>query len=166
MTCWDRALLLQGSRDHSQFELSQKLKKAKYPEDEISEALKRLIDRKFQSDDKFFDSRLRQLLNRRWGPQKIKNSMRQARVKWNEIRYQEILQELGLGETLRNPIDELIEKKISSAQIQRLVGELDLGRFEDRKKIEEKLVRFLLSKGYTPSQSFAAVRVAVDQLKL
>jgi len=167
MTLWDRALYYQSVREHSRHELFQKFKKldSETEDDEINKVLDRLVDRAFQSDLKYFDSRVRVLLLRRWGPHKIKAALMKAKVPWNEERFVKLREELGESESLRRQMSDLLDKKIRSTPVQRFIDESNLNEYSASQKLQEKLLRFLASRGFSPSEAFRIVREKVENIK-
>lgn len=164
MTCWDRALFILSVREHSLFELEQKLNKSKYESDEIEETLSRVVDRRFQSDVRYFDARVRSLLMRRWGPQKIKMSIMQAKVPWCEERYEELREELGSGETLDEQVKALLEKKLRSSAVQKYIESANFNEYSDKAKLKEKLLRHLVSRGFGFTEALSHVNRETDMI--
>lgn len=64
MTCYDHALRLLANREHSQFELQQKLTKKGYSSQEIDDVLARLEEEGYQSDKRFCEVFLRSRLRK------------------------------------------------------------------------------------------------------
>ena len=74
---WNKALSLQGRREHSRVELTQKLKLFGASADQIEEALVRLAEYSLQSDDRFAESLVRSQLLRGRGQRAIKQVLQQ-----------------------------------------------------------------------------------------
>ncbi len=64
MTCYDHALMLLGAREHTKAELSAKLAKKGYPEEEIEASIERLSAEGLQSDRRFCEIFIRSRLRK------------------------------------------------------------------------------------------------------
>jgi len=74
---WNKALSLQGRREHSRTELIQKLSQFGASQEQIEDVLSRLVEYSLQSDDRFAESLVRSQLLRGRGQRSIKHVLQQ-----------------------------------------------------------------------------------------
>ena len=79
------AMDLLSRREHSRYELTQKLKQRDFEPDEIEAALDRLQQENLQSDSRFIESLVNSRVNAGFGPLKIKYELRQKGVEPESI---------------------------------------------------------------------------------
>ncbi len=150
----NRAIQWLAQREQSQFELEQKLSQALSgleselaPSLSVSEAqnliaqlLQTLADQRLQSDERFAQSLLRRLLSKGKGPLLIRASLKQHQLPADLI------------ETLLAPWAALWPAQASRVRCKRF----GTAPPSDDKQAA-KMQRFLLARGFTPSQARAAV---------
>jgi regulatory protein len=79
-TCYNAGLKMLVRREHSIYELEQKLQLKEFDEIEISEAIDLLIKQKFQSDERFTEAFIQMRYNQGKGPIKIAGELRQRGI--------------------------------------------------------------------------------------
>jgi len=79
------AMDILSRREHSRYELTQKLRQREFDPDEIEEALDRLQQENLQSDSRFIESYVNSRINAGFGPLKIKHELRQKGVEPERI---------------------------------------------------------------------------------
>lgn len=143
---WNKALSLQGRREHSRAELIQKLTQFGASQEQIDEVLKRLIDYSLQSDDRFAESLVRTQLLRGRG----QRSIRQA------------LQQRGLDAehpALVEQASDIDWNARALSLLQRRFG-AELSR---EAKDKARYIRFLQYRGFSMGQAMAAMQAGLRQ---
>ncbi len=124
-------------RMHSASELKRKLLSKKFPPERIEEAVNELIDRQYLDDEKFAEKYAEEKLkNSKTGLIKIKAELIAKGVDKRII--EKVLLKMDNSEILLKNALLLSKKKISTSQFKSIPP----------KKQNEKLFRFLISKGY------------------
>jgi regulatory protein len=144
-----RAFRYLGRRLLSENELRLKLKQKKYDENIIDEIIEYLKENEYLNDLEFanvFSSE--NIRNKFWGKNKVKAELMRRGIN-NEIILQVLLEKFPEGNDLNNAI-ELAQKKYL------LLSKRNLGQ----KKIKEKMISFLFSKGY----DYEVIKKAVEQI--
>lgn len=153
-SCWDRCIFYLSSREHSRNELELKCRRAKHTPEEIEETLSKLEEKDYLNEQRYFRSRVRQLILRRWGPQKIKAAIAKARVAWNQDVFLEIQAEQSPQDQPEEQVQSLIAKKLGALSMQKRRQEyLEMNEgYEKRKSlfsIKDKLLRSIASQGFS-----------------
>jgi regulatory protein len=115
-------------------DVQQKCRKLEIPESQTAEYLKLLEENDFLSEKRYAESLIRSKAKRGWGPAKIKNALMKKSIK--PIYYQAVLESLDKQEQLLK-IKDFAEKKRLKIKA------------KDEKDLKQKLIRFLMSKGYS-----------------
>ncbi len=138
---WNKALSLQGRREHSQVELTQKLKLFGASAVQIEDALARLVEYSLQSDDRFAESLVRSQLLRGRGQRAIK----------------QVLQQRGLDAEHPALAEQTVDTDWAlnaQALLQRRFGS-NLSR---EPKEKARYIRFLQYRGFSMGQAMAALQ--------
>jgi SOS response regulatory protein OraA/RecX len=147
ISSWDRALYILSRRDHSVKELRDKLSLKQHTEKEIDETLQKLLDKGYLDEDRYFKSRCRSLLNRRYGKIRIQQDVQRRGLKWNPEFFEELIQEYSQNssETL---FEDLLDKKAKAPAFQK---KLKLARSDStqRYKLYQACMAFLAGRGYS-----------------
>jgi regulatory protein len=120
--------------ERCQWDVQQKCRKLEIPLPEIQEYMKMLEEGDFLSEQRYAETLVRSKAKRGWGPSKIRNALMQKNVK--PIYYKQLLAGLDQEEQLIK-IKELAEKKREKIKA------------KDEKDLKQKLIRFLMGKGYS-----------------
>lgn len=137
-----------GRRIHSEKELQRKLLQKKYDKEIVASVLKELKDSNYLDDEHFAREFADEKINKKaFGPNKVKAELK-ARGVTQEI-IDKILSQKSLGTEFENACM-LAEKKLSSLKNREL----------DKKKINQKLYSYLLSKGF----DFDTIKAAVNRV--
>lgn len=134
-SCFDTALRLLSRRDHTTIELKRKLTLRGYEEAEISDAISRT--QSYIRDDERLRSRMRMLVQKGAGEKRLVAEASILGVPLTREKLAEFLATENLS--FADALDRLIEKKIGN-EPQNLT-----------RKEYERLIRFLVSKGHSPS---------------
>jgi regulatory protein len=132
-----RALSFLGRRFHSEKELFQKLKSKSYEENLIKIVLQNLKVHSFIDDKNFASHFIEEKLKRKkWGMNNIKSALYTKGV--SSIIIDELLKEFDNAENNHESITEIATKKINQLR----------KRNVDEKKLYQKVITFLLSRGF------------------
>lgn len=146
-----RALSYLARRAHTERELLLKLKSKAYDEKLIKLVLKELRDQSFLDDKEFAAQFLEEKsTKKKWGKLKIKSALLSKGV--NQKIIEELLSGANLEEFEMQQAKELASKKYILLQ----------KKETDRKKLVQKLIAFLISRGYKYETSAAAVRKIIE----
>ena len=74
--CYERAVHLLSQREHSLFELKQKLERKGFSDVEINASLQQCQDEGYQSDDRYCELYVRQAMSKGYGPLRIVQSLK------------------------------------------------------------------------------------------
>lgn len=147
-----RALSFLGRRFHSERELLQKLKSKSYEERLIKIVLQNLKDQSFIDDKNFASHFIEEKLKRKkWGMNKIKSALYTKGVSSKII--DELLKEFDNTENNLESITEIAAKKINQLR----------KRNVDEKKLYQKVITFLLSRGFDYETSGEVCRKIIKQ---
>lgn len=138
---WNKALSLQGRREHSRAELTQKLKLFGASAVQIEETLVRLAEYSLQSDDRFAESLVRSQLLRGRGQRAIKQVLQQRGLDAEHPALAE--QTVDTDWTLK--AQELLQRRFGA----------NLSR--DAKE-KARYIRFLQYRGFSMGQAIAAMQ--------
>ena len=141
---WNKALSLQGRREHSRVELTQKLKLFGASADQIEEALVRLAEYSLQSDDRFAESLVRSQLLRGRGQRAIKQVLQQRGLDAEHPALAE--QTVDTDWTLK--AQELLQRRFG----------VNLSR---EAKEKARYIRFLQYRGFSMGQAIAAMQAGL-----
>jgi regulatory protein len=142
---YGRGLGLLGRREHSARELKTKLARKGHAKEEISDAVGRLADRKYQSDDRFGVSVARTRVAQGYGPLRIRAELKSH----------------GLSDAaIRTAIDatEADWRALAESQLRRRFGGKASAAADER----ARRARFLLRRGFDPATVKAVTRAEVD----
>ena len=147
-----RALSFLGRRFHSERELLQKLKSKSYEERLIKIVLQNLKDQSFIDDKNFASHFIEEKLKRKkWGMNKIKSALYTKGVSSKII--DELLKEFDNTENNLESISEIVAKKINQLRKRNI----------DEKKLYQKVITFLLSRGFDYETSSEVCRKIIKQ---
>lgn len=162
MSCWDRSLGILSRRDHSEQELRSKLREREYTAEQIDETIQRLLERKFLDDERCFESRVRNLVLRRYGRRRIQSDLTRRGLNWDERRFEEILRELDPNYS-RNSMGELLDKKTRSQSFQKKLQEAK----SDRRmayRLQSLCTQHLVMKGFSMTEAGEFARSYIQKL--
>lgn len=134
---YNYSINLLSRRDYSRYKLSKKLKEKKFSNEEIEVVIEKLIEQNYLREDEYLRIRTRQLIEKGLSNQLILRTAQEERIEINT----------ELIETLRaeyerssdDIINELVQKKIRYKSF---------NGFEEKMKLKNKVLRYLLSKGH------------------
>jgi regulatory protein len=121
----------------------EKLYKLKVPKDDFDEYIAKLNDQNFLNEERFVKAFISAHSKKKWGKTKIRSALSGKRIDGGLIKkYLDLIEEGDYDEQIK----ELMQKKWKSIRT---------GTTKDKKN---KLIRFLLSKGFEMGKVMAAVK--------
>ncbi len=84
---YNKALYLLAMREHSRYELQLKLLRRNYERQEIIIVLDRLLEEKFQSDERFAEIYIHSRASKGYGPERIKLELQHKGVKESVVHF-------------------------------------------------------------------------------
>ena len=140
-----RAVDLLSRREHSAHELSQKLQKKGFTENDTKIAIIKLQDEKLQSDDRFTESFVNERIRRGHGPVKIIYELRQKGIAEYMIeQYVNIDEDQWLNQI--------------QLQYQKKYANMEVNSYDEW----SRRARFLQGKGFTSAQICSAINSVND----
>ncbi|MCT4642589.1 MAG: recombination regulator RecX [Bacteriovoracaceae bacterium] len=134
---YNYCIFLLSKRDYSRYKIKQKLKTRKYTEEEIEEVINYLVENTYLREEQYTKVRIKSLAYRGYSSSYIKRKLKE----------EQIFVELEFIDTILD--DEHIIKEES---IERLIAKKykqEPKSFEEKMKIKNRILRFLISKGYS-----------------
>jgi regulatory protein len=142
---YDRGLGLLGRREHSARELKAKLSRKGHAKEEIGNALGRLRDRSYQSDDRFGVSIARTRIAQGYGPARIRAELRSHGLA--DVAIRAAIEAAGADWHAN-----------ASAQLKRRFGAKSAPDAAER----GRRAQFLLRRGFDPATVRAVTRAEID----
>ncbi|WP_068860097.1 regulatory protein RecX [Perlucidibaca aquatica] len=142
---WNKALSLQGRREHSRTELIQKLSQFGASQEQIEDALSRLVEYSLQSDDRFAESLVRTQLLRGRGQRSIK----------------QVLQQRGLDAEHPALIEQTADIDWEQRALDLLLRRFGTELSQDMKD-KARYIRFLQYRGFSMGQALTAMKLALS----
>ena len=139
------AVRLLGSRDHSEFELTRKLRKREHSDEAISGALLELQELNYVNDARYAVDYTRQRVERGFGPLSVRAKLRERGIEAHHVN----------AALAGHNVD------WSQLALQALLGRFDEDVIASRKSRDEaRIARFLAARGFASSDAFKALRAA------
>lgn len=142
---WNKALSLQGRREHSRAELIQKLSQFGASQEQIEDALNRLVEYSLQSDDRFAESLVRSQLLRGRGQRSIK----------------QVLQQRGLDAEHPALIEQTTDIDWEQRALDLLLRRFGTDLSRDMKD-KARYIRFLQYRGFSMGQALTAMKAGLS----
>jgi len=135
---------LLARREHSEYELRQKLTSREFSSDDIESAIERLLEKDYLSDSRFAQSTCRHRANRGYGWRYIANELKQKGV------CSTIIQQLQKN----CEIDWYLQAELA---YNKRFGESRVNDSQTTQKEQAKIIRFLQYRGFSTDEIFALV---------
>ncbi len=142
-----KAIKLLGAREHSSFELRNKLNQTGYDKDTIELTLDKLVDAGYQSDERFATLYAEQLYRKCYGPLVMKSKLAQRGISGGQIN------------------DAISNLNADWAQLaaDALLSKFSLTELTDSDQSQVgKAARFLNRRGFSSTDSIKAIRLASE----
>lgn len=147
---YNYCIRLLSHRDYSRYKVEEKLQARKHLPETIDKVISELIELNYLREEEYKRIRVNQLLAKMYSVHHIVQKCQQEHLDVGSSFVEEIMSEKGIDKF--ETIDYLIEKKLRSANIN-----------QDYSKLKAKVYRFILSKGYSPSDALARVNHKVSE---
>lgn len=138
------AIKLLTGRDYSKVKLAQKMRERDFSNESIRLVIEELERQNFIREDLYIEARIKGFMFKRCSPQYIAQKMAQESLSVDLELIEKIFSEYGQSTELQ--ISELIRKKIPSRIAENQTR-------EEKDKIRNRVLRYLLNKGHSFSQS-------------
>lgn len=143
--------LLTG-RDYSEKKLKEKLYLKKYPKNIIEDVIGEIKERGFLKEESYVEARIKAFMNKGYSKRYILQKISQEAEKIDPEIIDEIYTEYRITE--EDQVKKLVQKKIPS--------NLPID-FEEKKKVFQKILRFVVSKGHNPSIAFKFIKIGMSK---
>ncbi len=144
---YNYALRLLTGKDYSEKKLREKLKLKKFTPEEIKTVIDKLNEQGFIREEAYVEARTKAYMNRGYSKNFIKRKISGEVDSLNSDEIEEVFEENQVEE--EDQIKKLIIKKMPKIKPK---------SFEERKKANDKVMRFLMSKGHSPSKAFQYIK--------
>ena len=134
----DYAIRILGIRDYSIHKMKEKLQTRKYSAEIIDETINKLLEYNYIREEEYTRSRIKQLLYKNFADNYIIQKVKAENLKITSEMIDEVKSEYRISTT--ENICYLIEKKLRGKTIPT--------DYKDKMKLKQKIVSFLVSKGY------------------
>ncbi len=143
--------LLTG-RDYSEKKLREKLILKKYPKNVIEDVVGEIKERGFLREESYVEARIKAFMNKGYSKRYILQKISQEAEQINLESIDEIFLEYRMSE--EDQVIRLIQKKIPTNLP---------SNFEEKKKVFQKILRFVVSKGHGPSIAFKYIKLGMSK---
>jgi len=142
-----KAIKLLGAREHSSFELSNKLNRSGYDPDTTAATLQKLVDAGYQSDERFACLYAEQLYRKCYGPLVMKSKLAQR----------------GVQSGLINDAISSLNADWAQHAADALSAKFSLTELSDSDQSQVgKAARYLNRRGFSSTDSIKAIRLAAE----
>ena len=145
--------LLTG-RDYSKKKLEEKLKEKKYSRETITHVINEVSDRGFLREEEYVSSRIKAFMNKGYSKKYIHQKIQREAQSVDLDVINDIFNEYGMTE------EEQVQKLVYKKRPENLPSE-----FEDKRKLFQKILRFVVSKGHSPTLAFTQIKLSFSKNK-
>lgn len=149
-SAYQYSLFLLSGQDYSEHKLRQKLKLKGYEATEIDETLTKLIEKNFLREEEYKKLLVKKLMRKGKADGMIKRQVQQEKLEINLEEMSELRAEIGVSK--EDSILQLVNKKTHGKP---WPTDRDL-----RQKLQQKIYRYLLSRGYSYDDAKRAVKAS------
>lgn len=148
---YNYAIFLLSKRDYSIHKIKLKLRSKQYEEEEILQAIDKLIQQNYLREEEYKRMRIKSLLIRGYSNSYIANKLEQEYLNSNDIEINTVRseQEISTG----NTISSLVQKKLR--------GKVIPQEFDAKMKLKNKILSFLASKGHSFEEANEAISLFI-----
>lgn len=150
-SAYQYSLYLLGGQDYSEFKLRNKLKSKGFEPSEIDEALVQLIAKNYLREEEYKKLLARKLIRKGKADGMIKRQIEQEKLTIDADQMSEIREEMGMSKD--DTLAQLIMKKTR--------GKAWPKDFAEKRKAQEKVYRFLLSRGFSYEDAKKAMGLTI-----
>lgn len=144
------AIRLLGYRDHSVFELTQKLSKREHSTEAIETAIAELIDLNYVNDARYAELYTEQRLARGFGPLSVRNKLRQRGLASHLVDAALAAQSISWAELAQAALEKRFAPEVIISREKNDVG---------------RMSRFLATRGFSSGDALRALNTARKELK-
>ncbi len=147
------SIRLLARQDYSRAKFRQKLKQRGHAQQDIELVINYLIERNYLREENYLEARAKGMVTKGLSVQSIQHKLSGEGLEVTKERIQEFMTEKGVSTS--SQLDKLVQKKA------RLLSQDELKSPEGR-KARDKVLRFLISKGYSFNESKKALYRYLD----
>ncbi len=148
--CYQKAIKLLTKKEYSRPKLKAKLISIGFDEDEAVIAISKLYDLGLLKEDWYIESKIKSLMRKGYSKSHIQQRLSYEELNIPLSKIDEIFAQNDVEEA--SAITQILTKK--GHKYQTIWNEVD---YNERQKIKTKLVRSIISKGYTSQEGISAV---------
>tara|TARA_R110002049_G_scaffold300514_2_gene491441 strand:- start:537 stop:1016 length:480 start_codon:yes stop_codon:yes gene_type:complete len=148
--CYQKAIKLLSKKEYSRPKLKAKLMSVGYTEDDSVEAISKLYDLGLLKEDWYIESKIKSLMRKGYSKNHIQQRLSQEELEVSLSLIDEIFSQNDMQE--QGAIEQILVKKG-----QRYQASWPSFEYDERQKIKTKLIRAIISKGYSPQEGISAV---------
>ncbi len=126
-------------RDYSRYKLEQKLRERKFSNTAIQESIEEIIRLNYLREDNYIEARIKGFMHKNCSKSFIQSKLAEEFLNVELEKIEAVFNEYEITE--EDQIERLIQKKLPHQTPKSL-------SFEERMKIENKIMRYILSKGH------------------
>lgn len=141
---------LLSARDYSEYKLREKLKEKKFPANEIDDALTEIKARGYLREEAYNEARIRGFMNKNYSPNYIKQKLNQEHLDVNVEQIEELFSENQVS--TEDQIEVLVRKKMH-------------GKTEFDYEGQNKILRYLISKGHDFDESKRVLKAVIAEVQ-
>lgn len=142
-TAYNYSISLITRQDYSEYKMRKKLSEREYDEEEIDETIEKLFDQNYLREEEYTRQRIKGMLVKGYANRHILQKLKSEHLEPDESIINEIRSEQGFE--VPSEVNRLIDKKLRYKEIPT--------DYEGSNKLKQKVLRFLLSKGYSYQES-------------
>lgn len=150
---YNYAIRLLGLRDYSKYKMHQKLHERGYTREQTEEVVEKLIEMNYLREAEYARMRMRQLLDKGYAPDFIVKKCQSEHLSVTNEDILSVQEKYEIEDA--DQIQKLIDKKLRFRNIPT--------DYEGKMKLKNKVMRFLLAKGYRYDQVKEAVEEGLSQ---
>lgn len=151
-SAYQYCLFLLSGQDYSEYKIRQKLRQKQYEATEIEETIAKLSEKNYLREEEYKRLLARKLMRKGKADGLIRRQVEQEKLSISAQELTELRDEVGLSK--EDALAQLVKKKMR--------GKAWSSDREERQKQQEKVYRFLLSRGFSYDEAKSAVK-AVPQ---
>lgn len=144
---YNYAVKLLTGRDYSEVKLKEKLRLKNFDKTVVEKVVAEIKERGFLREESYLEARIKAFMNKGYAKKYILQKLTRESDQIEMDQIDEIFQEYQISE------QDQVLKLISKKKPQKIPTE-----FEDKKKVFQKILRFVVSKGHPPSLAFQMIK--------
>ncbi len=150
---YKESIKLLARQDYSRAKMRQKLKQRAVPAEEIEQVLVYLVEKNYLREENYLEARAKGLVTKGLSPKSIQHKLHSEGLEVSQEKIQEFMSDKGVSTD--SQLEKLVQKKARTLSQEKLQS-------PEGRKERDKILRFLLSKGYSFSESKKALYRFLD----